>query len=223
MTIDDKISEIEHRLRTEVEHLVLYDYHEAFHLKCCEFVKNDGLWLEFGVFTGRSIEQFSRKCPHDIFGFDCFWGLPEKWDDQNPQHSFSLEGRIPAGYIVGENHSMFDRSQPKNTLPWPKNVKLVPGYFNDTLPKFIEIYKDPIAFLHIDSDLYSSAKTVFDYLKPQIVKGTVILFDEIVGYGDYRKHEIKAFAEFLLETGLDYKPLLAQNLDDCGQGLFEII
>lgn len=223
MTIDDKISEIEHRLRTEVEELHLQDYHETFHLQCCEFVKNEGLWLEFGIFTGRSIEQFSRKCPHDIFGFDCFAGLPEKWDDQNPQHCYSLGGNVPAGYIVGENHSMFDKNHPTNILPWPKNVKLVPGYFNDTLPKFTQIYKDPVAFLHIDSDLYSSAKTVFDNLKSQIVKGTIILFDEIVGYGDYKNHEIKAFAEFLMETGLDYTPLLAQNLGNYGQGLFEII
>lgn len=222
MTIDQKIDEIEERLKTEVKELRLQDYHETFHLQCAEFVKNEGYWLEFGVFTGRSIEQFSRKCPDYIYGFDAWEGLPEKWDDQNPQHCFSLKGVIPAGYIIGQNHSMFDSSQPTNIAPWPKNVKLVQGYFDKTLPKFLEKFPDDVAFVHIDSDLYSSAKTIFNNLKSRIKKGTVLLFDEIAGYGDYRIHEIKAFAEFLIETGLNYRPLLSQNLNHYGQGLFII-
>ena len=222
MTVDQKIDEIENRLRTEVKELRLQDYHETFHLQCADFVKNEGYWMEFGVFTGRSLEQFSRKCPTDIYGFDAWEGLPEKWDDQNPLHCYSLGGNIPMGYVVGENHSMFNSNHPTNILPWPKNVKLVKGYFDATLPKFLEKFPEDVAFIHIDSDLYSSCKTVLDNLKPRIKKGTILLFDEIVGYNDYRLHEIKSFAEFLLDTGLNYRPLLAQNLNDYGQGLFII-
>ena len=221
MTVDQQIDEIENRLRTEVEEMRLQDYHETFHLKCADLVQNEGLWLEFGVFTGRSLEQFSRKAPL-IYGFDCFEGLPEKWDDQNPKNCYSLGGNVPAGYVVGENHSMFNSNHPTNIQPWPKNVKLVKGYFDVTLPKFLEKFEGDVAFVHIDSDLYSSAKTVLDNLKPRIKKGTIILFDEILGYADYRLHEIKAFAEFILDTGLSYKPLLSQNLNDYGQGCFII-
>ncbi|MEP5621205.1 MAG: hypothetical protein ABJP82_01350, partial [Hyphomicrobiales bacterium] len=55
------------------------------------------------------------------------------------------------------------------------------------------------------SDLYSSAKTAFDELKPFIGKGTVILFDEYWNYPEFMEHEIKAFREFLAQTGLGFE------------------
>jgi hypothetical protein len=212
MTTEEKITEIEQRVRNEAEIMGVWDNHEYFHLKCADAVKIDGMWLEFGVFCGRSIEQLSRKCPGDIFGFDSFEGLPETWDSNNPKSCFSLNGQVPTGYIVGDNHSMFNNALPNNVLPWPKNVKLVKGYFDVTLPEFLEKYTDNIAFVHIDSDLYSSAKTVFDNIKTRVGVGTVIVFDELLDYADYRSHEIKAFAEFLLETNFTYQPLFYQNL-----------
>ena len=222
MTIDEKINEIENRLKTEAKIMANpYDYHESFHLACTEYVKLKGLWMEFGVFTGRSIEQFSRKSPDIVYGFDCFDGLPEFWDENNPKGCYGLGGQIPPGYIVGENHSMFNNSLPTNWKPWPENVKLIKGYFEDTLPLFLNKFSGDAAFVHIDGDLYSSAKTVLDNLKPRFKVGSVILFDEILDYDSYREHEIKAFAEFLLDTGFDYIPHLYQNLG-YSQGLFEL-
>jgi len=113
MTLEQKIDEIEYRLKTESKIMAKHDYHETFHLACTEYVKLDGLWMEFGVFTGRSIEQFSRKAPL-IYGFDCFDGLPEYWDENNPKGCYGLGGQIPPGYIVGENHSMFNSNLPTN-------------------------------------------------------------------------------------------------------------
>jgi len=222
MTIDEKINEIENRLKTEAKIMANpNDYHESFHLACTEYVKLKGLWMEFGVFTGRSIEQFSRKTPDVIYGFDCFDGLPEFWDENNPKGCYGLGGQIPPGYIVGENHSMFNTSLPTSWKPWPDNVKLVKGYFEDTLPLFLKKFAGDVAFVHIDGDLYSSAKTVFDNLKSRFKAGSIILFDEILDYDSYREHEIKAFAEFLLDTGFDYIPHLYQNLG-YSQGLFEL-
>lgn len=222
MTIDEKINEIENRLKTEAKIMANpNDYHESFHLACTEYVKLKGLWMEFGVFTGRSIEQFSRKTPDFIYGFDCFDGLPEFWDENNPKGCYGLGGQIPPGYIVGENHSMFNTSLPTSWKPWPDNVKLVKGYFEDTLPLFLKKFEGDVAFVHIDGDLYSSAKTVFDNLKSRFKAGSIILFDEILDYDSYREHEIKAFAEFLLDTGFDYIPHLYQNLG-YSQGLFEL-
>jgi len=221
MDLNKKIEEIENRLQTESLISFDDDYHETFHLSCAEHVKLDGLWMEFGVFTGRSIEQFSRKTSSIIYGFDCFEGLPEYWDSDNPKGCYSLGGQIPPGYIVGDNHSMFDSNLPQNWKPWPKNVKLVKGLFEHTLPVFLEKFEGDAAFVHIDGDLYSSAKTVLDNLKPRFKKGSIILFDEINDYPDYKNHEIKAFAEFLLETGFDYTPLMYQK-STYSQGLFKL-
>ena len=52
-----------------------------------------------------------------------------------------------------------------------------------------------IGLLHIDCDLYSSTKTVFDHFREYIHPGTVIVFDELLNFIDYEKHEIKALYE----------------------------
>lgn len=118
---------------------------------------------------------------------------------------------------------MYDNSPTVNYKPWPKNVVLVKGLFDATLPKFLESYPEVAALIHIDSDIYSSAKTIFDCMKDRIVPGTVIVFDEIDNYPTFREHEIKAFAEFLLSSPhLSYEALLYSGFG-YGQGTFKII
>jgi hypothetical protein len=75
------------------------------------------------------------------------------------------------------------------------NVKLVSGLFEDTLPKFVLEHPEPTAFVHIDSDLYSSAKTILTYIGPSLIKGSVVVFDEWFAPGC----EDRAFKEFLEE------------------------
>jgi hypothetical protein len=73
------------------------------------------------------------------------------------------------------------------------------GLFEDTLDCFLKKYEGPIAYLHLDADLYSSTKFVLNKLSDRIVKGTVISFDEIYNYPEYADHEIKAWVEFCNE------------------------
>ncbi len=89
----------------------------------------------------------------------------------------------------------------------PENVILHNGWFEETLPGFVEKYQDPVRFMNIDCDIYSSTKTVFDLLAKQIIPGTVIVFDEYIGYEKWREHEFKAFQEFVLKYDLKYEYL----------------
>lgn len=223
--IENKIDEIENRMRKESQVMGVWDNHFAFHNKCADFIKNEGLWLEFGVFRGRSICQFAERTPGLIYGFDSFEGLPETWDSNNPKGTFSLNGLVPDAAIDGiANESAFDPSPTKNTKSWPANVRLVKGWFDQTLPSFLKDHLEPCALIHIDSDLYSSCKTILDLLEERIIPGTILVFDEINDYPDYRNHEIKAFAEFLIKIkskNLDYNPLVHQNLG-YSQGCFII-
>ncbi len=59
--------------------------------------------------------------------------------------------------------------------------------------------------MHIDSDLYSSAKTIFDCLGDRVAPGTVIMFDEFYNYTGYQAHEYKAFKEFVEERNVKYE------------------
>lgn len=148
----------------------------------------DGLILEFGVFNGKSIRRISEFSPSDIYGFDSFEGIPEAWNDE-PSGSYSAEGVLPAV---------------------PKNVTLIKGWFNDTIPTFLnQLKQDPvIRFLHIDCDLYSSTKVIFDLLGKYIQPGTVILFDEFIGYKSWQNDEFKAFVEAAKMYSWRYEILL---------------
>ncbi len=141
-----------------------------------------GMALEFGVFRGTSLRHIAETLSgQDVYGFDSFEGLPEDWTHFQKKGRFSLGGQLPQGL--------------------PANAKLVKGWFDESLPGFLKEHSGPVAFLHIDSDIYSSARTVLTELTPRIVPGTVILFDEYFNYPGWQQHEHKAFCEFIDETG----------------------
>jgi hypothetical protein len=134
----------------------------------------DGLFLEFGVASGSSISHIAELSKQRIFGFDSFEGLPETWRTGYPSGAFAtLTPKVSA------------------------NVSLVKGLFADTLPGFLESHAAPIAFLHVDCDLYASTKCVFDRLGERIGPGCVIVFDEYFNYPGWQEHEHKAFMEFV--------------------------
>lgn len=140
-----------------------------------------GLFLEFGVATGATINLIGPLAPVRVFGFDSFEGLPESWGDYMPKGAFA---------------------QPAPNVHC--NVELVVGYFDKTLPSFLANHEGQVAFLHIDCDLYSSTKTVFETLANRIVPGTVIVFDEYFNYPQWEEGEHKALSEFLIDRRLSY-------------------
>jgi len=145
----------------------------------------DGLYLEFGVFSGRTINHIAGQVDQPVYGFDSFEGLPERWRD-------SLE----AGHFK------------VNVLPEVRqNVTLVKGWFDQTLPEFLKAHPGDVVFLHVDCDLYSSTRTIFACLAPRIKAGTVIVFDEYFGYPGWREGEFKAFQEFVEREGLKFEYL----------------
>lgn len=147
-----------------------------------------GAFIEMGVCTGKTINFVAALNPEQrIWGFDSFDGLPEQWarpDIAVPQGTFrvNVDGWMP---------------------PVLHNVSLVKGMFHETLPPFKEqvLKSTPIAFLHVDCDIYASTKEIFDQLADNIVPGTVIVFDEFYNYPGAEEHEFKAFQEFLDRTG----------------------
>lgn len=143
----------------------------------------EGLALEFGVFSGRSINRIAQGRPGPVYGFDSFEGLPEEWREGYGKGRFAREG-LPE---VSEN------------------VELVVGWFDRTLPKFLDEHPGPVSIVHVDCDLYSSTQTVLQQLRERIVPGTIILFDEYFNYPGWEMHEFKAFKEFVDSTGLQYE------------------
>ena len=144
-----------------------------------------GLFMEFGVYKGNTINLISATVPDKIvYGFDSFEGLPEDWRYDLRKGGFDVNGNLPQVN---------------------SNVRLVKGWFNETLPAFVKAHPEPCAFIHVDCDLYSSTKTIFDNLRSQIVSGTVIAFDEYFNYPGWQEGEYKAFMEFIAENNLEFE------------------
>ena len=167
-----------------------YNDERLFHLKkSIEHISIDGSVLEFGVFDGNTLNFISCLLKNDTcWGFDSFEGLPENWiTDKN-----KLKIKFKKGHF-------------KTNIPIVnKNVKLVKGYYNETLSDWVKNNLIPIKFLHIDCDLYSSTKTIFQELNSIIVTGTVIVFDEMYHwsedkYNNWKEGEYKALQEWLTE------------------------
>jgi len=148
--------------------------------------KPDTLWLEFGVATGNTINYISSFTNDTVYGFDSFEGLPEKWRDGFNKGHFNRYGYFP---------------------PVNNNVSLVKGWFNNSIEPFIKNHNKKISFIHIDCDLYSSTKCIFDTLKNYIDNDCIIIFDELVNYPgfDGETGELKAFYEFITENKVDYE------------------
>ena len=145
----------------------------------------EGHYLEFGVFTGGTIRFIARHIGgRTIHGFDSFEGLPEAWSGFNlGGKAFDVGGRLPRV---------------------PANVELHRGYFDASLPAWLAGHPGPIAFVHVDCDLYSSTKTILNLIAPRLISGSVILFDEYFNYPNWEQHEFKAFQEFVAEFAVKY-------------------
>lgn len=140
----------------------------------------EGLVLEFGVATGSTLRRIAAK-RSPAHGFDSFEGLPEDWR---------------TGFTKGA----FAQAAP--TVP---GATLHVGWFEDTLPKFLVDHDGPIAFAHMDADLYSSTVTIFREAEDRFVEGTVLLFDEYFNFPGWQQDEHKAFVEFIDRTGHDFE------------------
>ena len=155
-------------------------------LNAIRHVTVNGLWLEFGVSTGASINFIADQTDQLIYGFDWFEGLPEDWV-------------IGSGYRDEAKGAY--RGRPTHTR---SNVKLVDGLFERTLTDFLRTHPGPAAFVHVDCDLYSSTHLVLKELTDRLVVGTVLAFDELYNYPNYADHEMKALLEHAAGAGIEY-------------------
>jgi methyltransferase family protein len=151
-------------------------------------VSVDGHLLECGVFSGGTIRHIAKRVPgKTIHGFDSFEGLPEAWSGYNlVGKAFSLKGRLPRV---------------------PRNVVLHKGWFSNTIPAWCQTVGGPVAFLHIDCDIYSSTVDIFNGLAGRLQEGTLILFDEYFNYPGWQQHEFKAWQEFVKAQAVEYEYL----------------
>lgn len=147
-----------------------------------------GLYVEFGVFSGYSINYFSNKITNkNFYGFDSFEGLREDWVGTSvTKGTFNLDGILPKVNA---------------------NVSLVRGWFDDSLPNFLKKHSDDFSFIHFDADTYESTALLLDLIGHRIVKGTVVVFDEYLGFANWQNGEYRAWKQFIEKENISYEYL----------------
>ena len=180
-----------------------------------------GDYLEFGTFTGgsfiaayhgveRAFRELStpnlwnsdRDCEDRMqiwtgmrfFAFDSFQGLPElSGIDKNTKD-----------FVAGKfacSRTDFENNVKAGGVPLPR-VRTVPGWFDESLTAET-IQRQGLtsaAIVHVDVDLYESAKTVLRFVTPLLVQGSVLIFDDWYNFkGDPHQGEQRACREWLDE------------------------
>lgn len=171
------------------EAMVFRNKHEIWDYTARQLAdRTEGLCLEFGVYQGHSINYISRQLPRlRFYGFDSFEGLAEDWKGHfQAKGAFNVGGQLP---------------------PVNDNVTLIKGWFNQTLPGFIEkeLTGKDLAMIHVDGDTYEAAEIVFRELESHIRPGLLILFDEYLGFPGWRHGEYRAWQEHCQAHGINYR------------------
>lgn len=142
------------------------------------------LYLEFGVYRGRTIRYWASHLTSSeahFVGFDSFEGLPENWQPNAQRGSFSV-GTPP------------DVDDPR--------VSFVVGWFDKTLPSYEPPPYDQL-IINLDCDLYSSTRTVLEWLDGRLRSGTLVYFDDLFN----RDHQWRALREWLVGSGRYARPV----------------
>jgi hypothetical protein len=152
-------------------------------------------YLEFGVYEGWSIRQWSQLNPHPgsrFVGFDTFTGLPEDWNALRKAGAFDVKGVSPSDT--------------------DSRVTFVAGLFQKTLVDFLRGFElRNQLVVHIDCDLYSSTLFCLATLDRHMPPGSVVIFDEFYDV----LHEFAAYRDYTAAfmrswDGIAYTPQYVQ-------------
>lgn len=149
-----------------------------------------GAFVEFGIFQGHWINllfdmtQRAGLNDRDVWGFDSFKGLSTPHSTYDG--SFWKEGMYAASRAEVEKNL--------NTAKRPR-IKLVEGYFSDSLKGQEASNLGNVAYARIDCDIYEPTVECLAYLSRRLSHGAVLVFDDWTHNIDYG--EAKAFAEWV--------------------------
>jgi len=126
-------------------------------------VTADGDFAQFGVYRGNTARIIESLMTGDrkLHLFDSFEGLPEDWTKVKRKGAFRLSA---------EDIPIFDSPR----------VVMHKGWFKDSVPVWGQEATRPLAFIHMDADLYSSTTEALFNIDHLIPKDAIILFDEYV-------------------------------------------
>jgi O-methyltransferase len=170
-------------------------------LECMNYVRIAGsggvippVYFEFGCHSGRTFSAAVRAARYldlpnaQFYAFDSFEGLPPT--------DASVDGAFVTGSFA-TSKSDFLKIVKRNTGLELDASHVTKGFYSDSLTPQLQARMPKVGVVHIDVDLYSSTVEVLRFIKPSLVVGTVLVFDDWYAFppGTNRGEE-RALREF---------------------------
>jgi hypothetical protein len=147
-----------------------------------------GIVMDFGTRWGQNLSLFSSlRGLYDPFhrhrklvGFDTFSGFASI-SPKDGKSDLMRKGNIS----VTENYTEFleavmQAKEDGNPLAHIKKFELVAGDASKTVPKYLKDNPETIvALAYFDFDVYEPTKVCLEAIRPRLVKGSVVCFDEL--------------------------------------------
>jgi hypothetical protein len=164
--------------------------------------------MEFGVWWGQSVTTFENlRAIHEpynhqrhVVAFDTFTGYPEVGSKDRESDIIST-----GVYKVNDGYEKYleelvDFHEKENVMSHIKKHSIVKGDVRETLPAWLT--ENPQAFVSLaffDMALYEPTKLALQAILPRLIKGSIIVFDEL-NHKDY-PGETEAALEILGTSG----------------------
>lgn len=150
-------------------------------LECVNYVKTSmpldvpPVFFEFGCHSGRTFSSIINAANYlnisnsEFFAFDSFEGLPKT--------NVNEDGIFETG-TFNTSKLEFKKIIKRKTGLNLNDSNVISGFYSESLTGDMQQKMPKVGLVHIDVDLYSSAIEVLEFIKPLIVKGTVLVFDD---------------------------------------------
>jgi hypothetical protein len=177
---------------------IKYELKKQFFIRAFKLIhynEIDGDYVEFGCHGAMTFrlayDQIAlRNLPIKMWAFDSFEGLPNQQEKED-YHPRWIEGSMNISL------SQFRNTCTKHGIP-EDQYETVQGYYEQSLQEPSENkLPNNICLAYIDCDLYSSTKTVLDFLSPRLKHGMLIAFDDYYWFSSTQlSGERRAMLEF---------------------------
>lgn len=174
-------------------------------LECINYLKVAGhenrlppVYYEFGCHSGRTFAAAVNAANYvgledaSFFAFDSFAGLP--------QTSSAEDGIFKKGEY-STSIKDFKEIIKKRTGLVLDEANIIEGFYEDSLSEELQAKMPKAGIVHIDVDLYSSTVEVLEFIRPLLVKGSILIFDDWYCFpAGESKGEKLAMEEFLFKN-----------------------
>ncbi len=133
------------------------------------------VYFEFGCHSGRTFSAAVNAAAYfsmnnaKFYAFDSFEGLPQT-DSKD-------DGFFQTGTFCTSRNDFIKIVRQKTGVHLADEY-IVQGYYCDSLTNELQAKIPKAGVIHIDVDLYSSTVDVLNFIKPLMVVGTLLIFDD---------------------------------------------